>query len=74
MLTNKGFKKCWSFVRGVVIALGSLRAVAGTFCPEESDGDVDNNWIPQNSQLDSTKEPNCLEHSERQIAKHNQAV
>ena len=33
------------FVCGVVVALGSLRGVAGTLCPEELIGDVDDNWI-----------------------------
>ena len=34
------------FVCGVVVALGSLRGVAGTLCPEELVGDVGDNWIP----------------------------
>ena len=35
------------FVCGVVVALGSLRGVAGTLCPKELVGNVGNNWIPQ---------------------------
>ena len=35
------------FVSGVVVALGSLRGVAGTLCPKELVGNVGNNWTPQ---------------------------